>query len=145
VAVGDLNGDGKPDLVVTNATVSIFVNDGDGTFADAIAVAAGTNPASAAIGDFNGDCRPDLAVANDDGKISILLGTKGSFGSASPYPAGVHPSSVVSGDLDNDGKLDLAIANKGDGNASVLLGNGRDIRQGGYLRCRGQSCVHCHW
>src|SRR5207253_1600962 len=58
VAVGDFNGDGKPDLAVANEsgnTVSIFLGTGPGTFGPATTLAVGINPAFVAIGDFNGD------------------------------------------------------------------------------------------
>jgi len=67
VAIGDFNGDGKPDLAVANHgdnTASILLGNGDGTFGPATNFAAGSTPISVAIGDLNGDGKPDLAVAN---------------------------------------------------------------------------------
>jgi hypothetical protein len=67
VAVGDLNGDGKPDLAVANYnsnTVSVLLGNGNGTFAAAVNYGTGSFPLSVAIGDLNGDGRLDLAVAN---------------------------------------------------------------------------------
>src|SRR5205823_6277911 len=57
VAVGDFNGDGKPDLAVANqfsADVSILLGNGDGTFGLAVNYPAGSAPSSLAVGDFNG-------------------------------------------------------------------------------------------
>ena len=67
VAVGDLNGDGMPDLAVANdwsSDVLVLRGTGDGTFQAAVDVPlpAGSNPSSVAVGDFNGDGKPDLAV-----------------------------------------------------------------------------------
>src|ERR671932_641519 len=67
VAVGDFNGDGKPDLAVANngsGTVSILLGTGTGTFTGPTNFPAGSLPTSVAVGDFNGDGQPDLAVAN---------------------------------------------------------------------------------
>src|SRR5262245_25727626 len=67
VAVGDFNGDGKPDLVVANggtANVSVLLGNGDGTFQSGGNVGGLSGPSSVAVGDFNGDGKRDLAVAN---------------------------------------------------------------------------------
>ncbi len=69
VAIGDLNGDGKPDLVTANqglfvSTVSVLFNNGDGTFQTSHDYDTGGNPGSVAIGDLNGDGKPDVATAN---------------------------------------------------------------------------------
>src|SRR5713226_1965687 len=52
-AIGDFNGDGKPDLAVVNfnsASVSVFLGNGDGTFAPQITFATGAQPSSVAVG-----------------------------------------------------------------------------------------------
>ena len=75
VAVGDFNGDGKPDLAVANyATnnVSILFGNGDGTFQAAVDYGVGSKPDSVAVGDFDGDGRLDLAIA-DITMVDILL------------------------------------------------------------------------
>ena len=68
VAIGDLNGDGKPDLATANfdaaSTVSVLLNRGDGSFQAKRDYATGRYPHSVAIGDLNGDGKPDLATAN---------------------------------------------------------------------------------
>src|SRR5712691_7499054 len=58
VAVGDFDGDGKPDLAVANlngTNVSIFLGNGDGTFRAATTFGAGIGPNSVEVGDFNRD------------------------------------------------------------------------------------------
>ena len=77
VAIGDLNGDGKPDLAVANpgsGSVSVLLGDGAGSFAAATNFATGSAPRAVAVGDLNGDAKPDLAVANlDSDNVSVLL------------------------------------------------------------------------
>jgi len=129
VAIGDLNGDGKPDLAVANesgGSVSVLLGNGDGTFGAKSDYGAGSLPSSVAIGDLNGDGKPDLAVANEsDGTVSVLLGNgNGTFGAKSDYATGRNPYSVAIGDLNGDGKPDLAVANFLPNTVSVLLGNG---------------------
>ena len=136
VAVGDFNGDAKPDLAVANLhpaagastyTVSVLLNDDRGGFNIARDFAVGKNPVSVAVGDFNGDTKPDLVVANlMSNDVSVLLGgIWGSFEAATSYAVGVNPYSVAVGDFDGDDKLDLVTANQGSNNVSVLLGDGQ--------------------
>ena len=133
VAVGDFNGDGRPDLATANRqdnTVTVLLGTGTGAFTPAPTspFPVGVGPQSVAVGDFNGDSKPDLAVANtDDNTVTVLLGDgTGGFTAApgSPFPVGTYPESVAVGDFNRDGKLDLAIANAGSNNVTVLLGDG---------------------
>ena len=130
VAVGDFNGDGKPDLAVANeasGNVSVLLGNGDGSFQAAQDFAAGDTPVFVAVGDFNGDGVEDLAVANLDvssNNVSVLLGIgDGSFQTAQDFGAGRAPDSVVVGDFNGDGKPDLAVANQSSNNVSVLINN----------------------
>jgi VCBS repeat-containing protein len=129
VALSDLNGDGKLDLVTTNHvgnTVTVRLGNGDGTFLSESSFATGTLPFSVEVGDFNADNRPDLIVANISGNsVSVLLGDGlGSF--AAPLTSGVntHPQGTALGDFNGDGKTDVAVTSASGGGLSILLGVG---------------------
>jgi hypothetical protein len=149
LAVGDLNGDGKPDLVTANSTadnVSVLLGKGDGTFRTAVTYAVQSNPVSVAIGDLNGDGRLDLAVVNSDSdSVSVLLGKgDGTFQAATNYLVGQIGdtlSSVAIGDLNSDGKLDLAVADATSGNVVVLPGHGDGTFASGVASNTGQQPV----
>src|SRR5262249_39939511 len=135
-AVGDVNGDGKPDLVtpISDGTVSVLLNTtAQGAsvpaFAPQVTFAVGNNPSSVAVGDVNGDGKPDLAVTNFfDGTVSVLLNTTvqgatvPAFASLVSFAAGNIPRWVAVGDFNGDGKPDLAVANLLlNGTVTVLL------------------------
>ena len=136
VAIGDFNGDGKPDLAVANSgsgDVSVLLNDnGGGTFAPAAnyATDSGFGPdfalAVVRIGDLDGDGKADLAVANfGAGNISVLLNRgNGTFAPAVNYAAGTQPSSVAIGDVDGDGRADLVVGDTDGDKIYILLNTG---------------------
>jgi hypothetical protein len=139
VAIADLNGDGRPDLAVSNqgvlgnndGAVSVLLGNGDGTFQPALSYELGTKVAASIVtGDLNGDGVPDLVVANYGGGISVLLGNgDGTLQPAVNYGSN-GPASVALVDLRSNGLLDVIAAvgyNPGKrprSSLNVLLGNG---------------------
>ncbi len=93
LAVGDVNGDGIPDLLVTYqspgpngtpGTASVLLNKGNGTFYHALDVVTSPGPRSVGIADFNGDGMRDFVTANGtptgsppvtDNTVSVLKAT----------------------------------------------------------------------
>jgi hypothetical protein len=130
VAIGELNGDGKPDLVAVShddAAVSVLLNKGGGRFAAKVDYRTGAGPGSVAIGDLTGDHKPDLVTSNENVRTVSVLVNKGdgTFESKRDFRTGRVPRAVAIGDLNADGKPDLAAVNTwGGGTISVLTNSG---------------------
>ena len=130
VAIGDLNQDGKLDLVTANDgdSVSVLLSSGDGSFQDKRDYRTGPAPDSLATGDLNGDGKLDLVTANIGdaaNTVSVLLNRgDGSFQDKRDYRTG-GTDWVAVGDLNGDRKPDLATANgNNDDTVSVLANRG---------------------
>lgn len=135
IAFGDLDSDGKPDLVTANIasnTVSVLLNtttprSQTPTFANTVEFAAATGPYGIAVADFNGDGKADVvATAAFANAVSILTNTavSGAPPTFAPYiqlTTGERPSAVAAADLDANGSLDLVVANCGSDSVSIFL------------------------
>ena len=130
VAIGDVNGDRKPDLVVTHHEkheLTVLLGDGAGRFREAgdSPVDMGHNAYQMALLDVNRDGRSDMVATAGDG-IRIMLGDgSGGFRPAphSPLETGRGTWRMAVGDINRDGKLDVVTCNSESKTVSVLLGN----------------------
>lgn len=128
VATGDLNRDGKGDIVASNwatATVEVLLGNGDGTFGAPTSIALPGIANGLVIADLNGDGWPDVALIGQDASVYILLndGT-GALTLAGTYPISGSGYKLVAADINNDGKIDLGIAMTSTSSIAILLGNG---------------------
>jgi len=140
IALSDVNGDGKLDLVVLNqgslgmasdpGGVMLFLGKGDGTFQAPVSIAAGTNPSALAVSDVNGDGKPDLVIGTTDTNfndyVAVLLGNgDGTFKSPVLYAGQFGMSDIVITDMNGDHKPDIVLASCcGATEMAYLLGNG---------------------
>jgi len=131
LAVGDLNGDGKPDLAISaNDGISILLNSGTGTFGAAAYYPSGVSGSATgdgiAIGDLNGDKKPDVVVTDENfGAIVYLNQGSGTFKESGTVGSlGVNgTNNVVLADINNDKKLDIVMPD-GSGNVFTFYGKG---------------------
>lgn len=138
ICAGDLNGDGKPDIVVSNfnsgnaGSISIFRNTstvGIFSFGPKIDSTVGNGPLGLAIADLDGDGKPEVLVAaGNAGYISIFKNTSLndslSFSSKINISNTGHADNILVTDIDGDGKPDLVASNFSTGSISVYRNTG---------------------
>ncbi len=146
LAVGDTNGDGRPDLLVfsgcnivgiftpcNNGVVGVLLGNGDGTFQAVVPYNSGDSggdTGSLAAADVNGDHRVDLLVTNGaPATISLLQGNgDGSFQSATAYESGgSSPLGLAIADLNGDGLPDLVVGRCGVTGCGGNDGRGNEV------------------
>jgi hypothetical protein len=128
--VGDVNGDGEPDLVATGRlfpgydTVAVFLNNGDGTFTAGQSFAAGSIAASL-LADLTGDGKLDLLITRGNGNVEVFQG-KGDGTFLKPgvqYPMTQGMNSLALADFNGDGRPDLAACGFLGANSNVAKGS----------------------
>lgn len=140
IAGGDIDGDGKVDLVVAisdASRIAVLKGNGDGTFvgldctvdpAPTGCFDAGTSPAGVTLGDLNGDGKLDIVVANEDSDNATVLINDGSGGlnPAGDLDTGLFsfPEASVIADFNHDGDADVAVVNSENDDVALFMGHG---------------------
>jgi flagellin-like hook-associated protein FlgL len=124
VAAGDINNDGKMDIVgdqYSGSTVA-YLGNGDGTFTQSQSWSF--NDGDMRLADFNNDGKLDVAGVVANGPVRVALGNgDGTFGATSSVSVGTGAWAMTVADLNNDGNTDI-IGNNTDGTIGIRLGTG---------------------
>ncbi len=139
LAVGDVNGDGRADVVVimsaqnaTSGGAFVYISNPDGTLKTPIQIDTAVNLRSVALGDLNGDGRVDIALGSADARFytssSVLRGIRVYLSNADgtvSTPVTLNPdnqySALAIGDLNKDGKSDLVVASQNSGQDDSII------------------------
>jgi hypothetical protein len=136
LAVGDINKDGKSDLIVgceQTRTLTVLLGTGGGAFRVSNSISLSEPPGNIAVGDVNGDGQLDVAIdSHDSYAVMLMLGDgKGSLAVAPNSPLAMkegqqpHTHGLALADVNGDRKLDLITANNADNDVSIAFGDGR--------------------
>ncbi|MFW3145814.1 MAG: FG-GAP repeat domain-containing protein [Thermoplasmatota archaeon] len=129
LAVGDLNGDLYPDVVVVNnkdGTLMVLMHDGHKLVRDSVHL-AGDGATRVILGQFNNDTFPDAAVISEDSReVRFFINDRlGSFRrSGEPYKFPTLPSDLASLDFDGDGDTDVAVLTTNNDKLNIFENDG---------------------
>ncbi len=136
ITSGDLNSDGRTDLVVPSPgadEIIVFLGNSNGV-PTRTKLAAPDRPTNAGIGDFNRDGKMDMAIMHGEfstAGVSIFIGDgSGGFGPPTNFPIITWDYLVVA-DFNNDGNADVFVSSDDAGSSQILLGNGSGGLSGG--------------
>jgi len=130
LALGDINGDGKLDIVTGNSSVnaagstSVLLSLPAGGFAPKVDYTVGSYVGDLELADVNNDGLLDLLVINNGGAVlRVRYGqVGGTFSSVTSYTIGANPQDLATGDFTGDGLLDIAVTNTTDGTVGLFAG-----------------------
>ncbi|HLJ45696.1 MAG TPA: FG-GAP-like repeat-containing protein [Bryobacteraceae bacterium] len=118
MAVGDVNGDGKPDLVVSllssqgNTSIVVLLGNGNGTFRQLTPFSTPASGGAVALVDLNGDGVPDLVVGDSIESVYQLGNGDGTFQAPSYFRSGANVTGFAVADWNHNGVSGLAVAQK---------------------------------
>jgi hypothetical protein len=130
LAIGDVNGDGMPDVVTANMSgaVTVLLGIGAGNLGLPTYHPASLGAYGVAIGDLNGDGLLDIVATTSSygatkyNSIEYLLNTGGgTFALSNPITVGSEPVGIALADIDRSGRLDIFTANRSSNDITMLV------------------------